>query len=176
MTNAWCGVSDYVNKTVGGFPQTLRKNEPYSEVDFLVEQIERITGMWICQYAMTRDLKERDGKHEQQYQLSLYFGTVNTLRAPELLYWLNPCHKGGEYWEMTVRTDCAQSPINYRIHTPWYRLEDLLEECLKIGTHIQEDQDAIAEEDDNLKEQTASDIILSRIMEEGLDVWIRKSS
>jgi len=140
----WCGI--YLSD-LPGHVETERETPP-AALKFLITQIGLIEGMWVSQYGMWRF-------DEDTYQINIYFGAVNTERLPELLYWLNPCHKGGDgYWEMTVRTDCACSPVHYTVNSTKSTMDQLLKECMVIGEAIKEDQEAIEEEDENLEGQT----------------------
>jgi len=56
------------------------------------------------------------GHGEWPFKIWFIADTLESL--PPLLYWFDPCHCGLREWAATVYTDCAMSPVVFRITGP----------------------------------------------------------
>lgn len=55
--------------------------------------------------------------HDRQ-SFRIWFMANNLDCLPDLLYWFDSCHCGFGGWRVCVKTDCAKSPVIFRIEGP----------------------------------------------------------
>jgi len=48
----------------------------------------------------------------------VWFVATSLDRLPDLLYWFDGCHSGFYDWKVTVATDCAKSPVHFKVEGP----------------------------------------------------------
>lgn len=49
---------------------------------------------------------------------AIWFRTTDLKYLPRLIYYFNFCHCGYANWKVIVRTDCAMSPVTFKIEGP----------------------------------------------------------
>lgn len=55
--------------------------------------------------------------HESE-PFRLWFKAHNLEALPPALYWLDRCHSGYDGWTVRATTDCAMSPVTFRVDGP----------------------------------------------------------
>ena len=47
----------------------------------------------------------------------IWFRVKSLKPLPKIAYWCNPCHCSAGMWQLIATTDCAMSPIRFRIES-----------------------------------------------------------
>lgn len=89
-------------------PATAIPDDVDPECRLLCEAMNLVAGI--------RTIESCCGHGERPYQV--YF-TANSLDSlPTLLYWFAGCHCGYYGWNVFAKTDCAMSPVMFRVEGP----------------------------------------------------------
>jgi hypothetical protein len=55
--------------------------------------------------------------HDQR-QFRIWFKSDSLEHLPRLLYYFDECHNGFPGWSVAVSTDCAMSPVTFKVSGP----------------------------------------------------------
>jgi len=77
------------------------------------------------------------GHGERPYKIWLHIKPEGLAELPHILYYLDTCHTGRAGWSCEVYTDCAMSPVTFKITGPIG--EQAYEDALEIARLIRED-------------------------------------